>query len=151
MRKSFILALLLTTGLSGAGGCTAEQLRYVNAAADYSKPGAPVELKYAFSKSAVAGSPVPVNLQFVSKVAVDKLTTRITVSDGLRLNKSPTFAATQLKAGAPLSDQIEVTPSKDGQHYINVFVETEVNGNKLMRAFAIPVPVGQLDQTEAAT
>jgi hypothetical protein len=72
------------------------------------------------------------------------MSTRFTASQNLQLTKAPKLDAMQLKANTPIEDRLEFTPISEGQHYVNVFVETEVNGNKLMRAFAIPVAVGDI-------
>ncbi len=130
-----------------ASACTAtEPLKYVRANSDYAKPGAAVELQYAFSSVPSAAGSSTLSLRLQPKSAVDKMTVNVVGGEGVSVTKDASMAVSKLTATQVKEHKVGIGPIANGRHYINVFVETETGGQRLMRAFAIPVQVGDVQE-----
>ncbi len=126
-----------------ASACTAtEPLKYAKANTDYAKPGAAVELEYAFSSVPNTATGNTLSLRLVPKTAVDSMTVNVTGSDGVKVTKDASLSVAKMGASDIKEHKVGISPVANGRHYINVFVETVTGGQHMRRAFAIPVQVG---------
>lgn len=110
--------------------------REVGSVAPAAKPGAPVSLEYSLRGSPQVGLPVDVDLTFLSGGSGETLEILCSVDEALTLREG---AFSLPSPGG--SHTITVTPEVEGYHYINVIARM---GDQA-RAFAVPVPVGNVD------
>lgn len=106
-----------------------------------SKPTAPVSL-HADSVSVAAGDIGVIQLHLDVDRAVDRLRVRVGPSEGLDVHSIDVSSLSTMAAGEMLLVPVEFTALEDGRHYINVVAETRRGGLARMRAFAVPVNVG---------
>lgn len=120
----------------------------VVASAGYQKPGAGAEVSYRWLQKPGVGSPGQLELTVTSRSADAELDIELKTDSALQLaggNKQARFQ--WHKSGdAPMLQKLDVTPSTEGLHYLNVIIHSTVNGETRGRAYAIPVQVGAVSE-----
>ena len=113
---------------------------------EYQKPGASVDMKYEWLQKPVVGAPSKLKLEFQSGSGTPLTTSSITITADQNVQLSGNIKGGVLQVqknnSGVMTQTIDVTTATEGLYYINVFVETENQGEKRSRAFAIPVQTG---------
>lgn len=135
MHKTSTLHLILVALLAWAGSAVAESDRSPG------KPTAPVTMTAAPIHLA-AGDRGVTQLEFTASQPVDALRVWVGPSEGLHVTPVEQASDGSLAAGQAMLVSAEFLADADGRHYLNVLAQTTRGGITRMRAFAVPVHVG---------
>lgn len=108
------------------------------------KPSAPINLDYSFDAKPTLGQPLFVNIKLTETQHAKPVKAVLKYSPELIENKA--ISKMSFKSSVQESSQvITITPTENGIYFINIQASTEVNGQTMHKAFAIPVEVGEVD------
>lgn len=140
------LALSACSTQDSAPSANVESAKEAKSGSAYQKPGASVEMQYEWLQKPEVGAPSQLKLVFQSNSSQPLTTSNITLTSDsnvqLRGDIKGGVLQVQKSHSGTMTQTIDVTAASEGLYYINVFVETEYNGEKRGRAFAIPVQTG---------
>ena len=140
--SSLAIMVVLTTinaktkkDISPATGTTAGQ---------YSKPGAPVDIEYKVSHVDLGGIS-NVEISFITRESAKReMEIKLSLDKTLNLVAGKKNYIFQVKKEENVHRiNLKLSGSENGEYFINIFVNM---GNKGMRAFAVPVRIGDLEQ-----
>ena len=107
------------------------------------KPSAPISISYTVPAKASVGEAVEVTIEFSTRSYAEELTLTLTGGNGLELVPEEfeiNYGSQPLNSA--FSETISVTPLSEGILYLNVFVAGTFNGNRMVRTGAVPIEVG---------
>ena len=109
------------------------------------KTHAAIEIDYQLSEVPAVGQPLVVSYQLRNTREEQDVTATLEF-DGevIATPQQQGF----FKAAANTTKVVNITPDREGMHYIKVFSSSIVNGKTIHKAFNIPVQVGEVDWKE---
>jgi len=129
-----------------AGGRSGEDnLADMVAAVSASKPGPPVELKFALPVRPEVGQLTELDIAVVPRAPVpESVSVSFQVADGLELIEGSRLEPVdKLVDGAPIRHVVKVLPKRDGIFALTAVVSFVVDSQDLTRTFSIPVIAGE--------
>ena len=111
----------------------------------YSKPGAPVDIKYITSDDVKKNETTDVNITLIPTVRSGTMSVLLTLDDKLSqrssVEKNLTFNITSIQRKYPIN--LQVSSKEDGLYYIRLLIKIDKGLGSKMRAFAVPVTIGK--------
>lgn len=116
-----------------------------------SKTTAPVDMKYDVLAKPVLGQPFEVELTFDTRLPADKLETEITEAPGLTIVGEKTAGFALVEGGQSYVTKVLVKGDNPGLYYIGVTAKMSTKVQTEIRAFSIPVVIGDPPSAQKAT
>jgi hypothetical protein len=122
-----------------------EALGDMVAAVSASKPGPPVELKFAMNSRPEVGQVMDLNVAVVPRAPVpDSVSVSFTVVEGLEIIEgSQLERVDKLVDGAPIRHVVRLLPKRDGIFTLTAVVSFVAGNQDSTRTFSIPVIAGE--------
>lgn len=131
-------------------GVDEKHARLATAVAD-SKTTAPIDMKYDVLAKPELGQPFEVELTFETRLPADRLEMEITESPGLTLVGETTAAFAPVEPGQFYVTKVLVQGSNAGLFYIGVTARLSTQLQSEIRAFAVPIVIGQVPSAQKTT
>lgn len=154
MKKIKLLALsslVVITSLTAMSAKVKKPIETVEGTSvgQYAKPGAPVDIQYKTTHIDV-GEVSNIDITFITReVAQKEMKIKIAVDKNLNVVSGKSSYIFQPKEGKnENSIKLKLSGFSDGEYFIRIFVDM---GNKGMRAFTVPVRVGDFRKTMQKT
>jgi hypothetical protein len=145
IKKELILSCLILIGLTGESLSANDSDRTVKGTTigHYQKPGAPIDIIYSSTKVGL-NEVSDVNISLVTTVKSGDMEVNIDIDKDLKVNgESYSKIIFNLDPNEKnYNINLKVSGSKDGLYYIRLLTKIVNNGNEKMRAFAVPIYVG---------
>lgn len=106
------------------------------------KAGAPISIENFGAHRADVGVPNTIVLRFRTPAACERLAIEISGGDGLYAGPGSKTHRFDGCGASPRELRVEVTPERDGRHYLNVTATMLHGGAERMRSFAVPIDAG---------
>ncbi|QGX40142.1 hypothetical protein [Permianibacter aggregans] len=148
MKTLLLLSVFLFVSACDAGQKSEGAINHKSPTVAYLKPGAAAELSYSWLQKPGVGSPGKLELTVISRSPDATLDIELNTDSGLQLAGGSKQASYhwQKGHGGPMVQTLDVTPSSEGLHYLNVIIHSTIEGETRARAFAIPVQVGAVSE-----
>ncbi len=118
----------------------------------YSKPGAPIDIKY-ISNSVEKNETADINITLIPSVRSGTMSVILTFDKNLiqhsSVEKNLKFEITPQKKSYPIN--LKVSSTTDGLYYIRLLTKIEKGVGSKMRAFAVPVTIGKVKKANKNT
>ena len=116
----------------------------------YQKPGAPIDMTYK-STTVNASEVSDVNITLTTSVQTGSMSVTVTLDDALKqeesIEQNLTFNITPDQKSYPIN--LQVSSEKDGLYYIRLLTKIDKTTGSKLRAFAVPVYVGENPQPKS--
>jgi hypothetical protein len=116
-----------------------------------SKTTAPVDMKYDVLAKPALGQPFEVEMTFDTRLPADKLEIEITEAPGLTVVGEKTAAFAPVEGGQSYATKVLVKGDNPGLYYIGVTAKMSTQVQTEIRAFAIPIVIGDPPSAQKAS
>ena len=148
MKKlTLLLAALLTTVGLQAQTSETDNIQRGTTIGHYSKPGAPIEMSYTSTK-VDSNVTADINITLSTTVPSGTMSVVITLDDALTeendVEKNLSFVIDSQQKTYPIN--LQISSMEDGLHYIRLLTQIDKAQGSKLRAFAVPVYIGENPQ-----
>ncbi|WP_460048195.1 hypothetical protein [Sessilibacter sp. MAH2] len=115
----------------------------------YLKPGAAVVFDHNYDGKTELTESETITLSFTPSYDMDIMSVTVTSTDQDMSMSSSDFSGA-VTGNDPVQMDVTVSSTLEGRYYLNVFIETETDGFKQNRTYALPVVVGNPPERQQA-
>lgn len=107
----------------------------------YLKPGAAVAFNHDYDGKTDVAEIEPINIHVLPSLDMEALRIRVTSLDGLMISGDILFQGSAV-GQQPVTIPVAIQSSSEGRYYINVQVDSVIEGLAQSRSFTLPVIIG---------